>query len=108
MRGAHSGPAETPSGMLQRSDEYSQQHDDVPHIRQTIMATFAALSRASALELAVVPIRVLGDLLVRMAETSPRGRALDRLNRTSDAELAAGGTTRANKARRMLGARGAL
>lgn len=72
------------------------------------MATFTAPARPSVLELAAAPFRALGDLLVRMAETSPRGQSLDRLNATSDDELAERGTTRAGEARRILGARGAL
>ena len=72
------------------------------------MATLAAASRSSPLQLAAAPFLAAGELLIRMAEASPRGQALERLNRISDEELAARGTTRSDEARRVLGARAFL
>ncbi|MBC9246586.1 DUF1127 domain-containing protein [Paracoccus sp. 11-3] len=50
------------------------------------------------------PFRAIGGFLIRLAESSPRAKAVRRLNATSDAELAARGLTREGELRRIFGA----
>ena len=72
------------------------------------MATTSTTRAFNVVEAALSPLRALGSLLIWMAESSPRAQALDRLNRTSDDELMARGTTRVAEALRLLGSRGYL
>lgn len=51
----------------------------------------------------LAPFAAIGRLLISLAENSPRMRALDALNHTSDAELAARGLNRDHEIRRILG-----
>lgn len=59
------------------------------------------VTRISALIAA--PFVAVGQFLVLLAEASPRMRALEKLNRVSDADLAARGLTRDGEVRRILG-----
>lgn len=52
----------------------------------------------------VAPFRAVGMFLVRLAENGPRMQAVQRLNETSDEELAARGLTREGEIRRIFGA----
>lgn len=62
-------------------------------------------SRISAPRLSTLlaPFAALGHFLVLLAESGPRMQALERLNRMTDADLAARGTTREGEVRRILG-----
>ncbi|MBU2956596.1 DUF1127 domain-containing protein [Paracoccus sp. 1_MG-2023] len=51
----------------------------------------------------LAPFRALGRAMVALAEASPQMRALDRLSRFSDEELAERGMTRESEVRRILG-----
>ena len=53
------------------------------------------------------PVRALGDLAVLLSSAGPRIEAIERLSTTSDAALAARGTTRADEIRRLVGVRAA-
>ncbi|MBU3029857.1 hypothetical protein [Paracoccus marinaquae] len=48
------------------------------------------------------PFVAIGKFLVSMAEAGPQMRAIERLNRISDADLAARGLTRDGEIRRIL------
>lgn len=67
------------------------------------MVTITA-SRPSTHYPAAGLLRAFGNLLVRMAETTPHSRALDQLNAISDEVLLARGTTRDAEIRRHFGA----
>ncbi|WP_282602166.1 DUF1127 domain-containing protein [Paracoccus sp. PARArs4] len=56
----------------------------------------------------LAPFRALGRAMVALAEASPQMRALDRLSRLDDEDLAARGLTREGEVRRILGGAAAL
>ena len=72
------------------------------------MATITALGHSRLLELVTAPFRAIGSFLLLLAETGPRIRAVERLNRMSDEELAARGTTRAAEVQRIFAVRTAI
>lgn len=51
----------------------------------------------------VAPFRAVGTFLIRLAENGPRMQAVQRLNETTDEELAARGLTREGEVRRIFG-----
>ena len=70
----------------------------------TQSAIFTPAPSASGLTRALtLPFRAIWTLLVLMADANPRMKALNRLSRTSDAELAARGVTRDSEMRRIMG-----
>lgn len=70
----------------------------------TQSTTFTPTPSASGLiRAATMPFRAVWTLLVLLAEANPRMKALNRLSRTSDAELAARGLTRDGEIRRIMG-----
>ena len=56
----------------------------------------------SVLGLAAAPFLGFGRLLISLAESSRRGQEVGRLNRLSDADLAARGLTREGEIRRIF------
>ncbi|MEH6786467.1 MAG: DUF1127 domain-containing protein [Paracoccus sp. (in: a-proteobacteria)] len=73
------------------------------------MATTAINDRktpAAILSALAAPFAAFGRLMVQLAEANPRMQALERLNRVSDAELAARGLTRDGEIRRIMGISG--
>ena len=73
------------------------------------MATTAINDRktpAAILSALAAPFAASGRLMVQLAEANPRMQALERLNRVSDAELAARGLTRDGEIRRIMGVSG--
>lgn len=70
------------------------------------MTTTATITRKPATGLGAVlaaPFAAIGRFLVQLAESGPRMRALEHLNRISDEDLAARGLTREGEIRRILG-----
>jgi len=65
------------------------------------MAQSAAHHSAPALHIGN-PLAGLARLMVRIIETHPLSREIDKLNAMSDAELAARGTTRADATAQMF------
>lgn len=63
---------------------------------------------APRLSILLAPFAAVGRFLVQLAESGPRMQALERLNRISDAELAARGLTREGEIRRILGISAAI
>ena len=72
------------------------------------MATTYTTRPSDLVQAILTRFRALGSVLIWMVETSPRSQALNRLNLTSDDELAARGTTRVAETHRLLGSRGYL
>lgn len=66
----------------------------------TSAAPTATSSIASTL---TAPFRAIGRGLIALAEAGPRAAQLRRLSETSDAQLVARGTTRADEVRRIFG-----
>lgn len=64
-------------------------------------------SRPRALALLAAPFKAAGRFLIWLGETSGRMQEIERVNRLSDAELAARGTTRDAEIRRIVGVGGA-
>lgn len=54
------------------------------------------------------PFVAVGNFLIAIAEAGPQIRAIERLNRMSDEELAARGLTRDGEIRRIFGVNGAI
>lgn len=69
------------------------------------MAFVTVPPRTRLIDWLAAPFRALGRFLVLLAEAGPRLAALDRLNRLSDEELAARGTTREAEVQRIMGFR---
>lgn len=70
------------------------------------MANTAIIDRKASvpfLSILAKPFAAMGSFMVALAEASPRMRALERLNRVSDAELEARGLTRDGEIRRIMG-----
>lgn len=71
------------------------------------MTVFETVEQKPAVSLAALllaPFRALGHMLIVMAESGPQAKAINRLNRMSDAELAVKGLTREGEVRRIMGA----
>ena len=56
----------------------------------------------------LAPFRVIGNVLVSLAENSSRMEQVRRLQELSDAELEAAGTSRADEVRRIFATSGAI
>ena len=54
------------------------------------------------------PFRMIGRGMIALAEASDRMEKIKRLHETTDAQLAAAGTTRADEVKRIFGAAGAV
>jgi hypothetical protein len=76
----------------------------------TFFDTTARVSdnRVSLWTIFTAPFRMIGNLLVSMAEASSHMEKVRRLGETSDAELAAAGTNRANEIKRIFASSGAM
>ena len=69
--------------------------------------TTDAPSRPRVLTLIAAPFRAAGRFLIWLGETSGRMQEIERVNRLSDAQLAARGTSRDAEIRRIVGVGGA-
>lgn len=66
-------------------------------------ATIERRAPFSILGALAAPFKVIGRLLIILAEANPRMRQLEQLNRFSDEELASKGLTRDGEIRRIMG-----
>jgi hypothetical protein len=92
--------------MCALTDHFAKQGGNVQHTGVSKMANLANVEKQSGLSLSILaaPFAAVGRFLVQLAEVSPKMRALEELNRKSDAELEARGLTRDAEMRRILGA----
>lgn len=68
--------------------------------RGTVLATIWTIFSA--------PFRMIGNALISLAESSSRMELVRQLNDTTDEQLAAAGTTRADEIRRIFASCGAM
>ena len=67
--------------------------------------TTATPTRSSVLSLLARPFTAIWSTLIAIAEAGPKMREINALNDTTDAQLAARGTTRLAEVQRILGNR---